>query len=267
MYLETLNKEDKPGVVDKYECEKCQDKELILYLAEDGYEMARKCDCRDRKAWKRRLKNALIPEEFIENNFENFKRENTMQQRMFEMALEYLEAVQQGKTHNFGFFSFIGEHSIRQTELSQRQKLKMEHNNFGIGKTHLHIALAKRLIKYEKNVIVVSDVTFMDEMMQAKMTRDEGESFNRMINSVLSADVLVWDDIGKAKHSEAKESLYYQIINERYRKKKPIVFNTNEDRGSLAEKIGYAAASRLIGQCGPYLLETEGADWRLIKHD
>lgn len=115
-------------------------------------------------------------------------------------------------------------------------------------------------------MLVISDVSFMDEMMNAKRLSDEGETFNSLLKGVMEADVLVWDDIGKSKPTEAKESLYYNIINERYKHQKPIVFSSNEDRGTLADRIGYAAASRLIGECGNYLLETKGEDWRLKKH-
>jgi DNA replication protein DnaC len=52
--------------------------------------------------------------------------------------------------------------------------------------------------------------------------------------------------IGKAKPSESKENLYYQIIDSRYRSRKPIIFSSNEDKASLAERIGYAAADRLL---------------------
>jgi len=166
---------------------------------------------------------------------------------------------------NLGFIAVVGEQRLRELPAGERAEAKRQHNNFGVGKTHLQIALAKRLIKDGFNVLVVSDVTFMDELTQAKRMNDEGETLNRLLQSAIDADVLVWDDIGKAKWSEAKEALYYQIINERYRKQKPIVFNSNEDRGTLSEKIGYAAASRLIGQCGPYLLEVEGEDFRLQK--
>jgi len=164
---------------------------------------------------------------------------------------------------NLGFIAVVGEQRLRELPAGERAEAKRQHNNFGVGKTHLQIALAKRLIKDGFNVLVVSDVTFMDELIQAKMMNDEGETLNKLLHSAIHADVLVWDDIGKAKWSEAKEALYYQIINERYRKQKPIVFNSNEDRGTLSEKIGYAAASRLLGQCGPYLLEVEGEDFRL----
>jgi DNA replication protein DnaC len=266
---------EKPGE-DEYECPICKDTELVLKRDEQGYEIASFCECRERKAWKRRFKQALIPDEFIHANFENYKRLNPFQQTMYQMTVDYLNEFSVLKQEdgtkkkiipnkNFGLIAVFGEQRLKELPIGERSIVKQQHNNFGIGKTHLQIALAKRLIKDGFNVLIVSDVTFMDELIQAKMMNDEGETLNRLLHSAIHADVLVWDDIGKAKWSEAKEALYYQIINERYRKQKPIVFNSNEDRGTLSEKIGYAAASRLIGQCGPYLLEVEGEDFRLQK--
>ncbi|MDZ7370236.1 MAG: ATP-binding protein [candidate division KSB1 bacterium] len=252
-----------------YECPRCKDTEFIFYRDDRGYEFARPCECRERKAWKRRFTQALIPDEFVHANFENFKRAMLYQQSMYDMTLEYMSEFKKDSRekviakHNLGFIAVFGEQRLRELPPHERAPMKQKHNNFGVGKTHLQIALAKRLIKDGFNVLVVSDVTFMDELIQAKMMNDEGETLNRLLYSAINADVLVWDDIGKAKWSEAKEALYYQIINERYRKQKPIVFNSNEDRGTLSEKIGYAAVSRLLGQCGPYLLEVEGEDFRL----
>ncbi|MED3716062.1 ATP-binding protein [Geobacillus thermodenitrificans] len=257
-----------------YECPQCKDTEFIFYRDERGYEFVRPCECRERKAWKRRFKQALIPDEFVHANFENFKRVTKYQQDMYDMTISYLNEFavikhDDGTTKkimsdkNLGLIAVVGEQRLRELPAGKRAEMKQMHNNFGVGKTHLQIALAKRLIKDGFNVLVVSDVAFMDELIQAKMMNDEGETLNRLLHSAIHADVLVWDDIGKAKWSEAKEALYYQIINERYRKQKPIVFNSNEDRGTLSEKIGYAAASRLLGQCGPYLLEVEGEDFRL----
>jgi len=254
---------------DEYDCQICWDTELVLKRDERGYEFASFCECRERKAWKRRFKQALIPDEFVHANFENFKRATQYQQSMYDVTLEYLNEFKKDggekviSKHNLGFIAVVGEQRLRELPPHERAPMKQKHNNFGVGKTHLQIALAKRLIKDGFNVLVVSDVTFMDELIQAKVMNDEGETLNRLLHSAIHADVLVWDDIGKAKWSEAKEALYYQIINERYRKQKPIVFSSNEDRGTLSEKIGYAAASRLIGQCGSYLLEVEGEDFRL----
>lgn len=266
-YIENSKRQDEHGEV---ECSECNDKEFILERNSEGYEVAFPCSCRERKAWKRRFKNALIPSEFENASLEKFEIHNDMQKAMYVMTVQYLEKftiindIKRMPAYNFGFIATIGEQRLKELPASERAELKQKHNNFGIGKTHLQIALAKKLIKKGFNVLTVSDTTFMDELMQARKADDEGESFNSLLASAINADVLVWDDIGKVSWTEARERMYYTIINERYRRGLPTVFSSNEDRGSLAEKIGYAAASRLIGGCGEFILETEGADWRLI---
>ncbi|MFJ7950366.1 ATP-binding protein [Lysinibacillus sp. NPDC096418] len=264
------NETNKPG---EDKCPKCNGAEFVFsHYEEKGnrkYEIHKPCDCREVNGWKRRFKNALIPEEFVHANLENYVRETDMQQRMFAMVTTYLttfptdrdEFKKQG-AQNLGFIATIGEQRIRSLPPNERLELKNKHNNFGIGKTHLQIALSKQLIKKGFNVLVVSDVAFMDEMMAAKRMDDNSETYYGLLNDVLSADVLVWDDIGKAKWTEAREGLYYHIINERYKRKLPIIFNSNEDRATIAERIGYAGASRLLDKNGD-VLETEGIDWRL----
>lgn len=265
---ENSRQQDEHGEV---ECPKCNDREFILERNSEGYEVATPCSCRERKAWKRRFKNALIPDEFTNASLENFEIQNDMQKAMYDMTARYLQEFEITDSekvvskYNFGFIAVLGEQRLKELPAAERAELKQKHNNFGIGKTHLQIALAKKLIKKGFNVLTVSDTTFMDELMQARKADDEGESFNNLLTSAINADVLVWDDIGKVSWTEARERMYYTIINERYRRGLPIVFSSNEDRGSLAEKIGYAAASRLIGGCGEFILETEGADWRLTK--
>lgn len=220
----------------------------------------------------------MIPDEFTSANFENYKRISETQESMYQLTLKYLKNFKVEKnekrekqkalpTKNFGLLAVFGEQRLKELPANERSEMKQKHNNFGIGKTHLQMALAKQLIKAGFNVLVVSDTIFIEELMQAKQMNDDGETYNKLLNSAISADVLVWDDIGKVNWTEARERMYYTIINERYRKKKPIVFNSNEDRGTLAEKIGYAAASRLIGQASDYLFEAEGEDWRLKKGD
>lgn len=276
MSLRQQNETEKRGVA-KYECGECGDMELVLsHVDERGNDIYKPCQCRARKAWRRRFKNALIPDEFQKATLENYRKDSGIQKEMHQLTLDYLSKFPTSPKDlkgmgNFGLIATFGEQRIRSMPDNVRAEVKVKHNNFGIGKTHLQIALSKLLIKQGFSVLVISDVEFTDEMMNARRMNDENEIFNRLMNGVLSADVLVWDDIGKARPTEAKESLYYNIINERYKRRKPIVFNSNEDRGTLADRIGYAASSRLIGTCyeeeteKDYLLETEGEDQRLRK--
>lgn len=275
MSSQQQNEERKPGVVE-YACDECEDKEFIFYVDDEGYSMGKPCSCRERKAWSRRFKNAFIPEEFTRANLDNYQQDSSVQKTMLQLTEAYLAKYPESSRKlegmcNFGLIANIGEQLIRSLPDADRAKAKTKHNNFGVGKTHLQIALSKQLIKRGFNVLVISDVSFMDEMMNARRMNDENETFNGLLHGVMTADVLMWDDIGKARPTEAKEALYYNIINERYKKQKPIIFNSNEDRGTLADRIGYAASSRLIGNCydaveeKEYLLEVEGEDWRLKK--
>lgn len=215
----------------------------------------------------------MVPDEFVDARLDNFNMDTNIQNLMHEMTVDYLQefsvyTAEDGRqekkfsNYNFGLIAEVGESSMRELNPVDRAKMKKLKNNFGIGKTHLQMALAKKLVKDGFNVLVVSDVTFIDDLMQARKADDNNESYFKLLDSALKADVLIWDDIGKVSNTEPRERMYYTIINERYKRNKPIVFNSNEDRSSLAEKIGYAGASRLFGECGRYLLEASGKDMR-----
>lgn len=274
---EKQKQQEESGEESKYKCSICKDTELILFKNEQGYDFGKPCECRDRNSWKRRFKHSMIPDEFTGANFENYQRISPVLESMYQLTFDYMRnfkcmrnddgSVEKVIPHqNFGLIAIFGEQRLKDLPAAERYETKEKYNNYGIGKTHLQIALAKRLIKDGFNILVVSDVTFMEDLMQAKMLKDDGETYNKMLHGALSADVLVWDDIGKVNWTEPRERMYYHIINERYRMKKPIVFNSNEDRGTLADKIGYAAASRLMGQAEEFLMEAEGQDWRLKKN-
>jgi len=248
------------------------------------------CHCAEKQKLRNRFKHALIPDEFENARFSNYNVETDVQRKLYEATKSFLSELQriidQKEEHNsLGFIAVYGESSIRELDSEERHNFKQKHNNFGLGKTHLQMAAAKWIMNNIQvrdelahgkesdivrgcRILCISDVSFMEDLIQAKMANDNGESLNKLVQSAATVDILLWDDLGKSKWSETKESLYYQIINERYRNKRPILFSSNEDQGTLSEKIGYAAASRLFGMTGntyKFLYEVEGADYRLRK--
>lgn len=218
----------------------------------------------------------MIPSEFEDARFNNYQVESEIQHllantikaylKLFKDTFDKKENRHTSEKPNLGFIAEVGEQRIRSLPSTDRSQIKHEKNSFGLGKTHLQVAAAKWLMRQGYNTLLVSDISLMDELMQARRLDDGSEMFNKLIGKVLNVNVLIWDDIGKSKPSEAKEGMYYKIINERYRANRPIVFSSNEDRGTLAERIGYAAASRLLGNCAEnHLVECVGEDWRLKK--
>lgn len=209
----------------------------------------------------------MIPEEFEEAELSTYRVNNQTQAGMLQAIREYLESfeiIKDTKHNSIGFMAAFGEQRLREIKDSTRRaKEKAMHNNFGLGKTHLQVAAAKELIKGGYAVLCLSDVSFMDELSKARVYDDEGETVNRLLSGAIQAPVLVWDDIGKAKPSDYRLDMYYQIINERYKAKRPILFSSNEDQETLTERIGDAAASRLLGMARGRVFQVEGRDYRL----
>lgn len=218
----------------------------------------------------------MIPGAFENARFNTYQVTNATQKRMLNEMKQYLAdfvRIEDTAANSFGFIAVFGEKRLREIRNpQQRAEMKHQHNNFGLGKTHLQIAAAKYLIKRGYTVLCISDVTFMEELGQARAVNDEGEEFNRLLWSVSNADVLVWDDIGKSKTTDFRQSMYYRIIDERYRARKPIIYSSNEDQETLSEKIGDAATSRLFGMSKretedgsekSYVFAVEGPDYRL----
>lgn len=251
-----------------YECPKCKDTGYII----DGW-TASECLCMKQKRLNLRMKNAMIPQEFENAKFDTYKVNNPTQRKMLNAIKQYLSEFEENKETSFGFIAIFGEKRLREIKNpQQRAEMKRQHNNFGLGKTHLQIAAAKHLIKYGYTVLCISDVTFMEELGQARAVNDEGEEFNQLLWSVSNADILVWDDIGKAKTTDFRQGMYYRIIDERYKARKPIIYSSNEDQETLSEKIGDAAASRLFGMSKretedghekSFVFAVEGPDYRL----
>ena len=53
--------------------------------------------------------------------------------------------------------------------------------------------------------------------------------------------MLVWDDLGKSKHTESREEMYYEIINERYKRKAPIILVQMKMNIPYLKKLGSVA--------------------------
>jgi len=250
----------------EYYCSKCKD-ELFVIDPKNPWR-AVPCSCRDQQILRMRLKRAMIPEEFEEATFENFQVKWDHHRRMLDLAKEYLErfnALFGTRRSSFGFMARYGEADwIRERG---RRRMDDDKNSYGLGKTHLQMAMAKELIRRGYTVVCISDIDFMDRLASARVLDDGGVEYQKLLDTVIQPDVLVWDDLGKSKASEFNFRCYYTIINERWRQKKPIIFSTNESGKTLVEKIDMAAYSRLLDMAQGFLIELSGPDYRIKGRD
>ena len=137
------------------------------------------------------------------------------------------------------------------------------HGSLGVGKTHLATAIGNFLV-YEMGVsCYFAPVASLMRDIQKSFKKKPGDDTPDYEYLCKTVDLLILDDLGRQKNSEWSEQILFDIIDSRYRQKKPIVITTNlnPEGYSFQENIGDAAVSRLMNMCDFYAMN--GDDYRV----
>ncbi len=128
------------------------------------------------------------------------------------------------------------------------------YGSYGTGKTHLLTALCQEMRKRGTDSRFATAPKMFGAIQQAI---SEDSSYSSIIHRAIAAQLLIIDDIDKAKWSEFREEIYFEIIDSRVNAKKPIAISTNR-LDALSSFIGGACASRLsIGQIAVEMIGDE----------
>lgn len=129
----------------------------------------------------------------------------------------------------------------------------------GLGKTHLSLAIAKKVT--EKGYGVIYNTA------QNLFLKLEDEYFshsgNGYLDAVLDCDLLIIDDLGTEFATQFTSAAIYNIINTRILKGKPTVISTNLSFRGIEEKYTARVSSRMLGSYN--MKKFAGADIRQIK--
>lgn len=130
------------------------------------------------------------------------------------------------------------------------------HGTFGTGKTHLLAALCNE-IRYAEKGSLFTTAPKLFAAIQSRISSHE--DYSSIIDNAMKTSLLVIDDIDKAKHSDFREEIYFEIVDERVKAGRPIAISTNR-LDELADFVGGAVCSRLkVGQIDVPML---GEDYR-----
>lgn len=137
----------------------------------------------------------------------------------------------------------------------------------GIGKTHIAVAVLRRVIARMAVRGLYCDTR--------ALLRDIRSTYNPSINSaemdvlrpVMEAELLVLDDLGAERLTDWVEETMNLIVNTRYNERRLTIFTSNHedipdetDMNSLYVRVGFRLHSRLREMCE--FLEWEGPDYR-----
>lgn len=133
----------------------------------------------------------------------------------------------------------------------------------GLGKTHLSLSIAREVIAKGYSVAYDSIVNYLTAIEKEHFGReDEGGSY-ATLDTLMSADLVILDDLGSEYKNAFYASTIYNIINTRINKHLPTIISTNLSTEDFQKRYDDRIASRLFGIYT--YLEFAGEDIRQIK--
>lgn len=131
----------------------------------------------------------------------------------------------------------------------------------GLGKTHLSLSIANEVLKSGFNVLYDSTINYLRKIEKEHFGRDSKDVDT--LEMLLSADLLILDDLGSEYDTPFYVSTMYNIINTRMNRGLPTIISTNLNHEEIQKKYDDRIVSRLFAayEC----MEFVGVDVRLIK--
>ncbi len=212
----------------------------------DGVRRVVRCDCRQSEHTQRLFDEARIPPRYRRCDFESFQvyRQN----EKLAIAVAAVKRFADNFPNVGKGFCLIGPH--------------------GIGKTHLAVA-ALRAALARGNQGIFYEVSDLLRLIRSTYNPVTKTAEMEILQPLLSAQLLVLDDVGKEKTSEWVEETMTFIVNSRYNQRLTTIFTSNyednpdvEALDSLRVRVGSRMYSRMHEMCD--FIEYGGADYRLL---
>jgi DNA replication protein DnaC len=212
----------------------------------DGVRRVVRCDCWQSEHTRRLFDEARIPPRYRHCDFDKFQVYHQNEKLAIAVAAvrrfaDNFPSVAKG-------FCLIGPH--------------------GIGKTHLAVAALRGALA-RGNQGVFYEVSDLLRLIRSTYNPVTKTAEMEILQPLLSAQLLVLDDVGKEKTTEWVEETMTFIVNSRYNQRLTTIFTSNyednpdvEALDSLRVRVGSRMYSRMHEMCE--FIEYGGADYRLL---
>lgn len=209
-----------------------------ITCTKDAIAKAKQKEDEDAKAarvasWRKQLTQAAIPERFMDRSLDTYV------------------ALSEGQRKALGYARhFAGQFIDGQPQ--GRSAIFCGHP--GTGKTHLAVGIGLHLMSIKKLVLFIT-VQRMVRKMKDSWRKDSTQSESDVIDFFVKPDLLIIDEIGVQFGTEFEKNFIFDVLNERYEKRKSTLLLSNLTGGEVKAFLGERVYDRLRedgGKCIPF---------------
>ncbi|MBO7639388.1 MAG: ATP-binding protein [Treponema sp.] len=182
---------------------------------------------------KRRRYREQVPERYWNESIDTYHTDTEERQDVKAKTDHFMTAVKCGK---FQTLIFLG--------------------SAGTGKTHLACGIIRECGGLYRLAPAIVEEIRRAKSFNAKETEAE------ILDSYGRVGLLVIDEIGRGVAAAEEQYMLYQIINERYNRRKPTVLISNQNKKDFLNYVGIAAADRLTESA--QVVEFTGQSYRAV---
>ena len=182
-------------------------------------------------AWQKRIGSSGIPERFHDRTLDSYAAGTDGQRRALAFAREYATTFDQAiKTGRSALF--VGQP--------------------GTGKTHLAVGIGLHLLGQRRPVLFT---TVMRALRRLKDSWVKGSEVteSQVIESLVYPDLLILDEVGVQTGSEFERHAIFDVLNERYEKRRPVLLLSNAPVEDLRQYLGERVLDRLREDGGKWI--------------
>lgn len=226
-------------------CEQCgQPISKPVLINEKEYMVPVQCKCRKDKLEKEMIKEQLAyKNEKLRNFFFSSLEDRGLKQYTFD---NWDHGNANGK-----LYSLVDGYCRNYKAMLQDGKGLYIHGRTGNGKTYAASCIAHDLRMKDVTVLFITAVDLISRIKQT-FDKDIKDNEDLLIRSLGYADFLIIDDLGRENVSEWSKSIIFQIVDNRVRKKLPLIITSNLDEEELQKLYGQAISERILYQvCFP----------------